>query len=56
MSPSEFFLLLLAVAAASAVPTWAWWAVADADGPDMQPDARLVSAIAAAKRAPLLAG
>lgn len=47
MSPPEFALMVCAVMVATALPAWAWWAAADADGPEVMPDPRLRAAIEA---------
>ena len=47
MSPLEFALMVLAVMVVTALPAWAWWAVADDDGPEVLPDLRLQAAIKA---------
>ena len=47
MSLPEFALMVLAVAVITALPAWAWWAVADDDGLEVLPDPRLRAAIEA---------
>ena len=47
MSLPEFALMVLAVAVITALPAWAWWAVADDDEPEVLPDPRLSAAIEA---------